>query len=139
MRAHTNVVTGELHRVRRGREKSFASKPAAGPERRPARVALALALAHQIQRAIDLGELKDQAEAARRLGMTRARVTQLQDLRLLAPGIQERILFLEALDGVEPLSERVLRVAERTKNWNEQREVLASHLFIGTPPCGRSG
>jgi hypothetical protein len=39
-----------------------------------------LALAHQIQGAIDRGELADQAEAARRLGLTRARLTQVIDL-----------------------------------------------------------
>jgi len=38
-----------------------------------------------------------------------ARVSQLLDLLMLAPDLQERILDLEAVDGVEPLSERSLR------------------------------
>jgi hypothetical protein len=33
-------------------------------------------------------------------------VTQLLDLTLLAPDIQEAVLALEAVDGVEPMSER---------------------------------
>ena len=95
--------------------------PTPEPERRPARVALALALAHQIQLAIDRGELRDQAEAARRLGLTRARVTQLLDLTLLAPDLQERILFVEAIDGVESFSERMLRAVVHDGAWEEQR------------------
>ena len=41
------------------------------------------------------GQLEDQAEAARRLGVTRARITQLLALVHLAPDPQERVLFLE--------------------------------------------
>src|SRR5450759_215481 len=100
----TRVVSGALHRVRRGRWKGFSADPPRGPSRRPARVAVTLALAHQIQRAIDRGEIRDQAEAARRLGLTRARLTQILDLTLLAPDIQEEILLLEAIHGPEPVS-----------------------------------
>ncbi|KAA0249828.1 MAG: hypothetical protein EDX89_23565, partial [Acidobacteria bacterium] len=107
------VVTGQLHRVRRGRRKRFEPAPPPAPERRPARVALQLALAHAVQRAIDRGELKDQADAARRLGLTRARLTQLMDLTLLAPDIQESVLSLEAVDGMESLAERAMRPALR--------------------------
>jgi hypothetical protein len=38
-----------------------------------------LAFAHQIQKALDWGDVKDRAAAARNLGMTRARLTQLLD------------------------------------------------------------
>jgi|SRR5450631_2037902 len=49
------VVTGKLHRVRQGHAKRFAETPPAMPEqvRRPARVAVMLALAHNIQQALD--------------------------------------------------------------------------------------
>ncbi|KAA0249416.1 MAG: hypothetical protein EDX89_24045, partial [Acidobacteria bacterium] len=107
------VVTGRLHRVQRGRRKRFESVPPPAPEQRPARVALQLALAHEVQRAIDRGELKDQADAARRLGLTRARLTQLMALTLLAPDIQESVLSLEAVDGMESLAERAMRPALR--------------------------
>ncbi|KAA0250332.1 MAG: hypothetical protein EDX89_22930 [Acidobacteria bacterium] len=123
------VVTGRLHRAQRGRRKRFESAPPPPPERRPARVALQLALAHEVQRAIDRGELKDQADAARRLGLTRARLTQLLDLTLLAPDIEERVLLLEAVNGVEPITERGLRHVPRARIWQEQlaRFVLVSH------------
>ncbi len=69
----------------------MAEQPTA-PDRRPAMVARQLALAHWIQRAIESGEVKYQADAARLLGLSRARVSQLLDLMLLAPDIQERLL-----------------------------------------------
>ena len=68
-----------------------------------------LALAHKIQHSIDRGVVQDRAEVARRLGLTRARVTQLPDLTLLAPQFQEQMLLAESIDGVEPMSERDLR------------------------------
>jgi len=113
-------VTGELHRVRRGRTKRFSAEPPPGPSRRPARVAVTLALAHQIQGAIDRGEIRDQAEAARQLGLTRARLTQILDLTRLAPDLQEEILLFPAITGVEPLKERVLRGIVRA-SWADQR------------------
>ena len=85
-------------RAQRGHGKSLVDEPVVAmpteQERRPARVAVMLALAHKIQEAIDRGVVQDQAEAARRLGVSRARLTQLLDLTLLAPGIQEELLFL---------------------------------------------
>jgi len=76
--------------------------------------------AHQLKRAIDRCEIRDQAEAARQLGLTRARLTQILGLTLLAPDLQEEILFLQAIDGREPLSERALRGAVRVTIWAEQ-------------------
>jgi hypothetical protein len=59
---------------------------------------------------------------ARQLGFTRARVTQLMDLLLLAPEVQEEILFLELPPGAQPVSERGLREAVLgTIDWQEQR------------------
>ena len=59
---------------------------------------------------------------ARQLGFTRARVTQLMDLLLLAPEVQEEILFLELPPGAQPVSERGLREALLgTIDWQEQR------------------
>ena len=105
--AGPRVVTGQFHRVQRGHGKRFVQEPPPGPVRRPARVAVMLALAHKIQDAIDRGTVRDRAEVARRLGFTRARITHLLDLTLLAPDLQERILFVDAVDGVEPISERI--------------------------------
>jgi predicted XRE-type DNA-binding protein len=115
--AATTVLVGKLFRVRKGHEKRFEKEPPKEPEKRPARIALQLALAYRIQGAIDTGELKDQAEAAQLLGLTRARVTQLLDLTLLAPDIQERLLTIEAMG----LTERALRAVSGIEDWNGQR------------------
>ncbi len=91
------------------------------PVRRPAKVAQQLALAHHLQSAIDRGAVADRAAVARKLGLTRARVTQLLDLLMLAPDLQERVLALEAVDGAEPMAERTLRAVAHASTWTEQR------------------
>ena len=71
------IFTGKLHRIQRGHGRAFVDvppAPAAEPVRRPARVAIMLALAHKIQDAIDRGVVRDCAEVAARLGLSRARV-----------------------------------------------------------------
>lgn len=49
------------------------------------------------------------AAVARKLGLTRARVTQLFDLLMLAADLQEQVLALEAVDGAEPMAERTIQ------------------------------
>ena len=122
------VFTGTLRRTRRGRATAFTSDsppPPREPVRRPAKVARLLAMAHKLQRLIDEGKVKDRAELARQLGVSRARITQVLDLTLLAPDIQEEILFMEAVDGVEPVSERRVRKVTRCATWSGQRLVWA--------------
>lgn len=55
------------------------------PDRRSTTFALRLAFAHRIQEAIGAEAMKDQAEAARLLRLTRARVSPLRYPTLLAP------------------------------------------------------
>lgn len=85
-----------------------------------------LALAHDLQGKLDRGEHPDQATLARQLGFTRGRLSKILDLILLAPDIQEEVLHLEAVDGVEPLAERALHDVARHASWAEQREAWAS-------------
>jgi hypothetical protein len=120
------IFEGKLHRAQRGHGKTFVEGPPQPPPEpvcRPARVAVMLALAHKIQDAIDRGVARDRAEVARRLGLTRARLTQLMDLTLLAPDIQEHILALESVDGVEPIHERTVRDRLPSLPWTRQRLV----------------
>jgi hypothetical protein len=88
----------------------------------PARVARLLALAHDIEARIEAGEYRDYAEVAEVHGLSRARLTQVMNLLLLAPVIQEEVLFLEVLPGQE-VAERVLRRALGSLMWDEQMEV----------------
>ncbi len=90
-------------------------------ERKPATVARRLALAHRLDADIQAGVYEDQADVARQHGLTRARLTQLMNLLLLAPDIQEELLALEVPAGREPISERALRPLTETLLWSEQR------------------
>jgi hypothetical protein len=59
---------------------------------------------------------------ARALGFTRARVTQIMDLLLLAADIQEEILHIEVAPGAQPISERALRDGVlKSLDWIEQK------------------
>lgn len=100
-------------------ETPLLAKP--DPVRRPANVAQQLALAHHLQAAINRGTIPDRAAVARKLGFTRARISQLLDLLMLAPDLQEAVLHLEAVDGAEPMAERTLRAVAHAGTWAEQR------------------
>jgi hypothetical protein len=113
--------------------------PKVEPARRPARVAQMLALGHRIQAALDSGEYKDQAAAARALGVTRMRVTQLLNLTFLAPDIQEEILFMEAVAVQEPLAGRELREVVRSEHWADQRRAFQGALAPHLPPALTAG
>jgi hypothetical protein len=63
-------------------------------------------------------KIRDYAELARLGRVTRARMTQIMKLLDLAPGIQEQILFLPPIKG---LNERNLRNIVRKIDWDEQR------------------
>ena len=80
----------------------------------PPRAARMLALAHHVEREIEVGTISDYAAAARSLGVTRARLTQILNLLLLAPEIQERVLRNQIA------TERRLRAVVRELNWEDQ-------------------
>lgn len=48
------------------------------------------------------------------------RVSQLLDLCLLAPELQEAILGLEAADGAEPMARGALREVVRAEHWGDR-------------------
>ena len=65
--------------------------------------------------------MRDYAELARLSRVTRARMTQIMKLLDLAPDIQEQILFLPPLQG---LNERNLRSLVSRIDWDEQRRLF---------------
>jgi hypothetical protein len=70
---------------------------------------------------IRAGEIRDWAEAAQFLGITRARMTQIANLLLLAPRIQETLLDLHPVtEGRDLITERQLRRAVSPVNWLAQ-------------------
>ena len=97
-------------------EAPVAADPGAASRPQPvSRAARMLALAHHVERLVEAGDLAGYAEAARALGITRARLTQVMNLLLLAPEIQEQILT-----GTLCLSERRLRVVVAETYWEQQ-------------------
>ena len=82
------------------------------------RAARMLALAHHVERLVEAGELMGYAEAARALGVTRARLTQVMNLVLLAPVIQEAMLT-----GQIRSSERALRRVLAEPEWGARSDL----------------
>ena len=112
MRAVAIVATVDFHRPPVVRPEPTARVP---------RVCRLLALAHAVDDAIRRGEVADLADAARAFGLTRARVTQLMNLTLLAPEIQEAIVSLPAVaSGRDAVSERALRTIAAEPVWERQ-------------------
>ncbi len=88
------------------------------------RVVRVLALAHKIDGMIRAGELRDLADAARAIGVTRARMTQIMNLLLLASEIQEAILDLPPVTkGRDPITEGQLRLIVAEAAWEHQVEL----------------
>ncbi len=104
-------------------------RAAVGEAKAPSRVARMLALAHHVERLIETGELESYSAAAHALGLTRARLTQVMNLLLLAPAIQVRIL-LGCLDATE----RALRAVGVEADWDRQEGTL---LAGGVEPSAR--
>ena len=94
------------------------------PIGRTPRISKLMALAHRFDRLIREGEITDQAELARLGQVSRARVTQIMNLLLLAPDIQEEILFLPHTEcGHDPIRERHIRPLTNVLDWRKQRRI----------------
>jgi hypothetical protein len=85
------------------------------------RIARLMALAIRFEELLREETMQDYAELARLGRVTRARMTQIMQLRYLAPDIQEQILFLPAVKG---LNERNLRPVVARIDWREQRRLF---------------
>ena len=103
---------------------SFQPRQTPRPEGRVPRVARMLALAHVTDGRIRAGEFRDMADAARAIGITRARMTQLMNLLLLAPEVQEAILSMPVVErGRDPVTERSLRPIVAEPVWDRQLQI----------------
>ena len=90
------------------------------------RVARLMALAIRLERLIAEGRVPNYAGLARLAHVSRARVTQIVNLTLLARDIQEAILFLPPVhQGPDTIIERDLRPIAAELNWTRQRRLWA--------------
>jgi hypothetical protein len=85
------------------------------------RIARLLALAIRFEGLLRYETIRDYAELAHLGRVTRARMTQIMKLLLLAPDIQDQILFLPLIKG---LNERNLRPLVSRIEWHEQRRMF---------------
>lgn len=121
------TVTKQIHfsmRNRGRREIREGPKPVpeVTVEGRVPRVARLMALAIKIDGLIASGAIADQTEAAQVGHVTRARMTQIMNLLLLAPDIQEAILDLPRVSrGRDPISETDMRPITAEMDWDDQR------------------
>jgi hypothetical protein len=99
---------------------SDAATDAGSPPRIP-RITRLMALAIKFQAMVDQREVRDYADLARLGYVTRARLTQIMNLLLLSPDIQEMLLF-STCDTT--LSERRIRAAVKQVYWASQRAFL---------------
>ncbi len=90
------------------------------PPRIP-RITRLMALAIKFQEMVDRGEVNDYADLARLGYVTRARLTQIMNLLLLAPDIQEEIIGLDAAAGETTVAERHVRSVVKFVLWGRQR------------------
>ena len=122
----SSTITEKVHFAtgRSGQKKLKTGEATEKPvnEGRVPRISRLMALAIRCEHLIAEGHIADQAELARLGHVTRARMSQIMNLTLLAPDIQEEILFLpRVMKGCDPVSEQKLRPVVREIAWARQR------------------
>jgi hypothetical protein len=114
-------ITIQPRNHRQGRQ----SKQHAESLRRIPRITRLMALAIKFQDMVDSGKVRDYADLARLGYVTRARLTQIMNLLLLAPDIQEQILLSGSChSSIAVPAERQLRVVASAADWSTQRILL---------------
>jgi hypothetical protein len=121
-------VGATFHKKRVGKHIAMVEgPPPTAPERvkgRLPRITRYMALAIYYEDLIRQGHVHDYAEIATLGHVTRARVTQIMNLRLLAPDIQEKLVLLgRCFVGGDSLSLRQLQTIALEPRWKVQREL----------------
>jgi hypothetical protein len=81
-----------------------------------------VALAIKFQDMVDRSEVRDYADLARLGYVTRARLTQIMNLLLLAPDIQAEILGWGVATDQKIVAERHVRSVVKFPLWERQRQ-----------------
>ena len=131
------TIECQVYFCRRGRgarkEIRVGAAAATCPGGRIPRIARLMALAIRFEQLIGEGQVRDFAELARLGHVSRARITQIMNLRLLAPDIQEQLLWLSPIErGYDPLHLRQLQPIAATSEWGKQRRLWNA---LSPPEC----
>ena len=94
-----------------------------GSRPRIPRITRLMALAIKFQAMVERREVRDYADLARLGYVTRARLTQIMNLLLLAPDLQEQLLFSATM-----VEERRLRNVVKLVEWRDQRKCFTLAL-----------
>ena len=89
------------------------------------RIARLMALAIRLEELVRDETVQNYAELAQLGRVTRARMTQIMKLLQLAPDLQEQLLFLPAVKG---LNERNLRAIVQQLDWSKQRRMFQKFM-----------
>ena len=93
------------------------------------RIARLMALALRFEQLLRAGTLTNYVELARLGHVSRARISQIMNLLLLALDIQETLLFLpRTVRGRDPIHLRQLLPLTRVVDWREQRKLWKALL-----------
>jgi hypothetical protein len=120
-------VGATFHKKRVGKHIAMVEgPPPTAPERpkgRLPRITRYMALAIYYEDLIRQGHVHDYAEIATLGHVTRARITQIMNLRLLAPDIQDSLLTQPRIVcGQDSLSLRLLQSLALQADWREQQK-----------------
>ena len=132
------TVKRKLNITRNSRgQKVLATKgggDAAVPAGRIPRVSRLMALAIVFDQMVQDGKVEDISDLARLAHVSQPRMTQIMNLNLLAPDIQEALLFLPPVTkGREPVHEKGLRDVVAEIEWGRQRKLVAGlHCSISS-------
>lgn len=111
---------------RKGRKALRTQPPVQLPPGRIRRIAKLMALAIRFEGLVRSGKVRDYSELARLGQVTRARITQVMNLLLLAPDIQEELLFLPRIErGRDALGLRKFQAIAAQADWDVQRTMWA--------------
>jgi hypothetical protein len=123
----TLTIESTIHFTRRAHTRKqivVGPSPSPLPVGRIPRIAKLMALAIRFEGLVRSGHVADYAELARLGHVTRARITQIMNLLLLAPDIQEQLLFLPRIErGTDPFFLRDLLPIAGEPDWQKQRKV----------------
>jgi hypothetical protein len=118
-----------INRGSRGRRRLSAGLRSVTPRSEPRlpRISRLMALAIRFDKLIRTGKIHDQSQLAVLAHVTQARMTQIMNLNLLAPDIQEELLHLPPAEaGRLSIHEKALRPIIGEPDWNRQRIMWAS-------------
>ena len=88
------------------------------------RISKLMALAIRFDRLIQEGTVSDQSALAELSHVSQPRMTQIMNLLLLAPEIQEALLWLPRVtSGNDPITEKMLRPIAAEVDWDKQRHM----------------